>query len=51
VPWNKYRIVTHRPQALRDAIDQVLVITAREIGASYASSKQNVAYECTFDFW
>jgi hypothetical protein len=47
--WNKHGVVSHGPQALRDAVDQVLVITARKIGATNASSKQNVANKGAFD--
>jgi hypothetical protein len=50
VPWNKYRVISHGPQALRDAVDQVLVVATWKVGAANASSKQNVAYECAFDF-
>ena len=49
VAWNEHRVVTHGPQTLGDAIDQVLVVAARKIGAANAACKQHIADKRTFD--
>jgi hypothetical protein len=51
VSWNKHRVVPHWPQALGDAVNQVLVIAAWEISAANAASKQYVSNKSALDFW
>ena len=48
---HKNRGVAHRPQALLDAIDQVLVIALGEIGAADAARKQNIAHKSALRLW
>ena len=50
MPWNKHRIVPHRPEALCDAVNQVLVVAAWKVCATNASSKQDIANKSAFDF-
>lgn len=40
---NEHRVVAHGPQALRDAVYQMLVIALREVGAANAAGKQYIA--------
>ena len=47
--WYEHRVVTHGPQALGDAIDQVLVVALREIGAANAAGKQHIADKGALD--
>ena len=42
VPRNKRHIIAKRPQFLRDRINQILMIAAREIGAAYAALKNHI---------
>ena len=51
VPWNEHRVVTHGPQALGDAVDQVLVVASWKIGTAYAASKQHITDKSTLDLW
>ncbi len=48
---NKDGVIAHRPQALSDAVDQIVVVALREICAANAARKQNIAYKRTLDFW
>ena len=43
MPRNKRHIIAQWPQLLRDRIDQVLMIAAREIGAADAALEYHVA--------
>jgi hypothetical protein len=43
--------IAHRPEALGNAIDQVLVVALGEIRASDAACKQNVTHECASYVW
>lgn len=40
---NEGHVITQRPELLGDSVDQILMIAAREIGASDGSLKYNVA--------
>jgi len=43
VAGDEHRVVAHGPQALRDAVDQMLVIALGEIGAADAAGEQHIA--------
>ena len=40
---DEHRVVAHGPQALGDAVDQILVVALGEIGAANAASEQHIA--------
>ena len=48
---DEHRVVTHGLQALGDAVEQILVIALRKIGAAYAAGKQHVTYKSAFQLW
>ena len=45
------RFISHGPQALLDAVEQLLVVALREIGAADAAGKQHIADERALGFW
>ena len=47
---NEHRVVAHGPQALGDAVNQILVIALRKIGAAYAAGKQHITHKRAFQF-
>lgn len=49
MPWDEHRLVSHGPQPLRDAVDQILVVAHREIRAADAARKQHVAHKGPVD--
>mgnify|MGYP006345466387 CR=1 FL=1 len=44
VAGDEGHVIAERPQLLRDGIEQLLVIAAREIGATNRSLKQHIAH-------
>ena len=43
MPGNKLHVVTQRQQLALDSVNQLRVVTAREVTAPYAAFKQHVA--------
>jgi hypothetical protein len=41
-------VVAVGPQALRDAVEELLVIAAGKISAAHAAGKQHIAYKAQF---
>ena len=42
---DEHGLVAHRPQALDDAVDQILVVALREVGAADAAGQQHIAHK------
>jgi len=49
MPGDEHRLVAHGPQALDDAVDQILVVAHREIRAADAARKQHIAHKGPVD--
>ncbi len=49
VARDEHRLIAHGPQALRDAVDQLLVVALGEVGAADAAGKQHVAHKSAVD--
>jgi hypothetical protein len=48
--WNEHRVIPHRPQTLRDARNQGVVVALRKVSAANAACKQNITDKRAFDF-
>lgn len=42
MPWNENGLVTHGPQTLNDAVDELLVVALRKVRAADAAGKQHI---------
>lgn len=43
--WDEDGVVAVGPQALRDAVQELLVVAAGKIGAAHAAGKQHITYK------
>lgn len=43
--WNEHRVITHGPQTIGDAGNQLRMIATGKICAAYASGKQHITHE------
>ena len=46
---NEHGVIAHGPQTLRDAVDQIVVVALRKVGAANAARKQHIAHKRTLD--
>ena len=45
MPGHEGHVIAHRPQPLHDRVEQLLMITARKIGAADRTLKEHIAHD------